>query len=367
MVTEAVVVQDQALAADGETGTGTAPAVRPFAPSWVDRLDAWIGSRPGPAWLTYLAIVAVAVAASVVEPVLDGADDPWVYAGMAFWGIVVPLSLWLVHHLSDVAGAAVDAFRPMLSASDAEAGRMRYAMTTIPARPAAAILVGSALITPLYYIADAEASGIVGLSQVGMVLRWASESFFGALIMVLLYQTVRQLQAVSRIHASATRVDLFRPAPLYAFSVLTSRAAAVIALLFLVPTVVAAAQTPVTERALLIVLPWLVLGIAAAALVFSVPLWGMRRRIVEEKGRLQGEVGRRIDAAIKVMHERIDAGDPAGARAQHDVLQALVMERDLVDKLPTLPWRPGAVGAVVSAVIAPLSLFVATRLLERVI
>jgi hypothetical protein len=51
----------------------------------------------------------------------------------------------------------------------------------------------------------------------------------------------------------------------------------------------------------------------------------------------------------------------------HDTLGVLVMERDLVDKLPTLPWRAGTAGAVASAIVLPIGLFVVTRLLERVI
>lgn len=35
--------------------------------------------------------------------------------------------------------------------------------------------------------------------------------------------------------------------------------------------------------------------------------------------------------------------------------------------LPTFPWRPGTLGAVLTAIALPLGLWVATRLLERVI
>lgn len=340
---------------------------RPYAPSWVDRIDDWIDGFPGRSWVAYAAIIAVFMLGSAVEPVLDGASDAAVWATAAFWGIVVPLSLWMLHHLGDVAGAAFDGFRPALGATDREATRMRYALTVTPARPALVILIVSVLSTPVYWLADPVASAVVGLSPIGLALRFVSEALFGAVLLILVYQSIRQLRAVGRIHAAATGIDLFRPAPLYAFSTFTARAAIVIALLFIAPTLVSVAVVTATTGILLIVLPWLVGGTLIAATVFIVPLRGMQRRILTEKRRLQDDVGARIETTIASMHERIDADDPAGARAWHEVLQGLVMERDLVDRLPTLPWRPGTLGAVVSAVVAPLALFVATRLLERLI
>lgn len=363
MATDAIVPPDLAIDAD----RGAEALERPYAPSWVDRLTGWLEGLPGPTWLAYATVTIVGVVLSLVEPLMDGVTDTVVVATAIFWGVTLPFTLWLLHALASVAGAAFDAFRPSLDATAAEAARLRYGLTVIPARPAWVILIGTVLATPLYYIGDPEGSGVIGLSPIGMGLRALSEVFFGALILVLLVQSFRQLRSVHRIHASATRVDLFQPAPLYAFSILTSRTAMVIALVFVVPTLVAAGTNSAAASALLIVLPWLGLGVVAAALVFVVPLWGMQRRIADEKHRLQTVVGGRIESTIAAMHERIDADDPAGARSQHEVLQALVMERDLVDKLPTLPWRPGTLGALVSAVVAPLGVFVLTRFLERVI
>lgn len=362
MTTDAVT-SERAMGAVGAEPA----AVRPYPPSWVDRLASWMERRPGPTWAAYLVLMVIASLASMMQPALAGEDDPWVWAIQVFWGIVVPLALWLFASLSDVAGSAFDEFRPALSTSEDEAQRMRYALTVTPARPAMTVLIISAVFTALYYIADPVASTVAGLPLPALVVRFLSETFFGGLILVLLYQTFRQLRDVGRIHASATRVDLFRPGPLYAFSRYTARTAIVIALIFIVPTLVATAQSPISAGYVLLIAPWVVVGVVAAASAFVLPLRGMQRRIASEKRRLQTEVGLRIEDTITTMHERIDADDPAGARAQHEVLQALVMERDLVDRLPTLPWRPGTLGAVVSAVVAPLGVFVLTRLLERVI
>jgi hypothetical protein len=265
-----------------------------------------------------------------------------------------------------VAADALDAFRPSLTVTDAEAARLRYELTVIPAIPALGILAFSAVFTPLYWWYDPVGSAVVGLTTGGLVGRFFSESFFGGLLVVFAYQSIRQLRAVDRIHRGATRVDLFKPAPLYAFSVLTSRTAIMLALVFTVPTAVAAAQAGGEGGSL-----WFVgfagIGVLVAAIVFVVPLLGMRRRIVAEKVRLQGEVGSRIESTIGAVHAAIDAGDLPGAASMNGALGVLIAERDLVDKLPTFPWRPGTLGAVATAIALPIGLSIATRLLERLI
>jgi len=47
--------------------------------------------------------------------------------------VVAPYLLWMRFYLDRVAAAALDAFRPMLAASDAEFLRLRYELTTLPA------------------------------------------------------------------------------------------------------------------------------------------------------------------------------------------------------------------------------------------
>ena len=284
----------------------------------------------------------------------------------AFWGITLPLTLWLLHYLGDVAGAALDGFKPAFTASASEAARLRYELTVAPARPVLVLTIATAAATALYYLADPVGSQIAGLSPLGLAMRYAAETFFGSIIIVLVFQSLRQLRAVGRIHAGATRVDLFRPAPLYAFSVLTSRTAIVIALVFIVPTLVAAQQGGLASG-WWIWAPYVIIGIVVAAAVFAVPLRGMQKRILAEKRRLQAEVGQRIETTIAAIHRSVDAGEIAEAGKMNDALAALITERELVDKLPTLPWRPGTLGGLITAIALPLGLFVVTRLLERVV
>jgi hypothetical protein len=233
----------------------------------------------------------------------------------------------------------------------------------VPSRGAAITLVIAAVTTPLYYVGDPVGSNIVGLSPAGLVGRYLAETFFGGLLLVLIYQSWRQLRIVGRIHSGATRVDLFRPTPLYAFSVFTSRAAIVIALVFIIPTLVAVADAPATMSTGLFWLwvPWIAGAIAAATIVFALPLRGMQRRIIAEKRRLQSEVGLRLETTMSAIHAAVDRGEIVEASRMNDALAALIAERELVEKLPTLPWRPGTLGALVSAIVLPLALFLVQR------
>lgn len=363
MTTEAST--QAALVAAGSTVPAATQFARPYPPSWVNRILDWMERLPGPTWLAYLGLGAISIAGGVVSAASSGKVSSEDLAFQVFWGVFQPLSLWLVGYLGNVAESAFDTYRPALHASADEADRIRYELTVIPARPAAIILVLTAILTPVYYVADPVGSLVVGLSPLGIVLRWVGETLFGALLIVLVVHSIRQLRAVSRIHGQATRVDLFRPAPLYAFSTLTSRTAIVIALVFLIPTMVAMSEG--SGQAAWIWVPYVAAGVVAAAAVFVLPLRGAQRRIVAEKSRLEMEVGQRLEATIDAVHQAVDHGEFANADALNKTLATLMTERELVHRLPTWPWQPGTIGAVVSAIVLPIGLWLATRLLERLV
>jgi hypothetical protein len=358
-----------ALDAAGHPAPATVAAAdpsRPYAPSWVNRLIRGIERLPGPTWAAYAVLLAIAVLVSNSLVWVNG-NVPWGQPDPAqtFWGAFNVLAVALVHYLDGVARRAFDAFRPALTLPEAEVARLRHDLTVVPARPALVLLVLAAVMTLAYYALDPESSQIVGLSPAALAIRAVVEIFFGAIIFVLVYHSLRQMRAVGRIHDRAVKVDLFRPAPLFAFSVLTSRTAIAITLIILVPLPVGVdVADPGTAW---VWIPWLVGGIVVAAVVFALPLQGMQRRIVAEKRHLQAEVGRRLAATIDMLHAAIDAGDLSQAGAMNDAFDALVKERDVVDRLPTWPWRPGTVSAVATAIGLPIMLFVTERILGQVL
>jgi len=322
-----------------------------YARSWVNVLADWVERLPGPSWLTYIVLAALGAAGNVAFAFWGSATRAVSEPVLAILGAFPVLLLWAFHHLADVAGDAFEQFRPALDGADTDTARLRFELTVVPARVGWIALLIAALAPPV--------AGIGG-EPVEFALRVAVSAVSGALALVLVYHASRQLWTVERVHARAIRIDLFRAPPLFAFSMLTSRTAIILAVLVIVTAVVSPTITPIG-----LAVSGSLLALAVA--VFVVPLRGMRRRIVAEKHRLQIEVGARIETTIARIHGAVDRDDPEAAARMHDALAVLVMERDLIDRLPTLPWRPTTAGAVLSVTVLPIVLFVVQRLISQTI
>jgi hypothetical protein len=361
MSTDTASMDDPARATISEA-SGFVP---PYAPSWVNVLIDRIDRLPGPAWAFYLALMVPAVIMQNAEFWLSGSTPVGRFSlGPTISGIELPGLVWLIRYLNGVASAAFEAFRPALGALDAAAARLRYELTVIPDRPATAItilIVGYVVISYVAPGAAAQLSGItVGeLASAGLAARLAP-----ALTTILLYLMLRQWRAVSRIHGRATRIDLFQPAPLYAFSKLTSRNAMA---LILLATVGVAAYSDIVSSSPAQAAPWFVLPMSVATAAFVLPLQGMHRRLVAEKHRLQAEAAGHLEAVIGEVHAAVEGGDLSRADGLSKLMASLVSEREVVAKLPTWPWQAGTIGGFVGAILLPIGLWLVTRLLEKVV
>lgn len=352
-------------APDRATGERLASVDAPYAQSWVNRLIDLIEGLPGPAWVAYLVALVPATLLVSSTDWLSGAPIGEVRADRALWAFALVGSLWLIHHLDGVARRALGDFAVILRAEPATFARLEYELTVIPARPAVVILGVAALRTAQAFIFQPETEALVGQSPAGLAIRFPFETLMTSLLVILLYHTLRQLRLVGRIHAMPPRVNLFRPAPLYAFSRLTSQTA--IGLVFL--TVPFLAQLNLATTTLEVAFQLLVAGVilGIALLAFVTPLIGMHGRMDEEKGRLRSELGSRIEALLDDLHGSVDRRELAGADGQNKALASLMSERDLVSRLSTWPWQAGTAGAVASAILLPILLFLLTRFLDRVL
>ena len=343
------------------------PVAEPYAPhdrSWVNVLIDGIERLPGPPWAAYLVGLVGAIVFVSATDWLSGAPVGQILPERAVWGAALVGSAWLIHYLDHVARAALAEFAPLLDASPAAIRDLEHELTVIPALPAVALLALSAFRTAEGFAFQPESEGTAGLTPLALALRFPFEVLLTALVLVLLYHTVRQLRWVGRIHAMAPRVNLFRPAPLYAFSRLTSQTAiGIVPLVIPFSSTLADAVTPL-EVVVALVIMALILG--TALLAFLVPLLGMHRRMSAEKRRLQTEVGIRIEILIGELHGSVDRRDLSGADGQNKTLVSLIAERELVHRLSTWPWQAGTAGAVGSALLLPIVIWLVTRFLERV-
>jgi hypothetical protein len=278
------------------------------------------------------------------------------------WGIATIVILAASHRLKAVAGSAFDAFRPALGTGVDDPDRARYELTVMPARPILLLTVFSVVITPAYYLADPVASQVVGLTPLGLVPRLISEAGISAILLGILYQAIRQMRIVSRLHVAANRVDPFRPAPLHAFSRLTAQVAFVLVGfnvlgMFLNPTMLE------SSAAITIFAPWLVGFTIVAAAIFIIPLRGMHGRLLAEKERLQGDAEERLKAILAELNRDIDTRDLARADALNKTLSSVLQQRDVLARLPTWPWSAGTFRGFVTAILLPLAIFLIQRVL----
>ncbi|MEO8272568.1 MAG: hypothetical protein ABI620_00710 [Chloroflexota bacterium] len=339
----------------------------PYAPSWLNRLLAFIERQAWPAWLTYTVLSLVSIVASHTQLWTTGEAPPWSFTvAYTYYGILPFALLWAVGYLDRVAASAFDTFRPALTVSPGELERLRYELTVIPAVPALVLAIITFALTATSYALDPVASDVVGLSAPVLAVRLVFEAFNGAVAIVIVYQLLRQMRQVRSLLARSTRVDLFQPGPLYAFSKLTSRTG--IVLVVFVASSAIVAPLPVDSGVFLwIWAPWLIAPSVIAAIAFLVPLQGMHDRLVAEKERLQDEAEQRLKSVLQDINRSVDAGDLSRADAQNKSLATMIQQRDVLAKLPTWPWSTGTLRAFVTAILLPLGLFLIQRVLTQLV
>jgi hypothetical protein len=341
------------------------PLTRPYPPSWVDHLIALIERLPGPVWLFYglllLALILVTNALQWWDGTLPFGTFHWVRITEPFYLVY---SLALIHYLNSVARRALEGFRPAMAIDESAYAGLHYELMTMPAHGGLVTLgIGAMLGILIVWATPADFGVFARSSRVTLIFEGVVIASFGAAAVVtLLYHTLRQLHLVSQIHRRATHINLFKPAPVYAFSVLTARTG--IGLYFFSLFIIAAdpvmASHPV---AIAVTVALILLGTAA----FVLPLNSMHRRLVEEKERLIAEANRRIVALMTKLHHQVDIDSLERSGELNSAMNALMTERDLLDKLSTWPWKPATLRGFVSSVMLPIVLWLITRYLGQFI
>jgi hypothetical protein len=331
--------------------------------SWIDRWIAWIDGLPLPAWLVYALVFLLQALLAAIPSWMDGSSAPGVFVPLDFLaGFWTVLPLALMHHLDHYAEQALMTFRPVCDADEGEVHSLRQSLGTMPALPAALAGVAGGLFLWIVFLADRDLFLPVRTSSLHFGIAMAQLTVNFALLGTLLYHTIRQLFLVSRIYGRATRLDLFRLSPLYAFSSLTARTGiAWAAALYL-----SAALFPEFLRSQL-ALAFFVAQILLVLGVFAWPLLGIHGRLVAEKDHALDEIGRRLSHALAELESRTDAMDLAQMDALNKMVTGLGAGRELILKVPTWPWNPGTPLAVLTTLLLPVGLYLLQRLLEEMI
>ena len=335
----------------------------PYPPSWVDRLlERRRTSRFRPwVWYARLGLSIYLILAVIVW--LEGSSPFGTLSVVGYDGAgYVVIYLALMHYLDGVAQRAFDSFRPFLAGLDeGESERLCYELTTMPAQ-------GTLLAGGCGLLGTGAGLLLLHVSGLGHLIPVPAAEllilFLGNfMIGTYLYHTVRQLRVVSRIHDAATRVNLFRREPAYAFSRLTARTGASWVLAFtlgVVPRITLELGERYGPYGPLAWYPML----TAALLAFVLPLLSMRRLLRAEKRRVQAEVNVRLETMLTRLNERIDGGLLAEASDFKVTLDSLLIERDLVSRIPTWPWNVGTLAGYLSTILLPLLIWLLQQLLS---
>jgi hypothetical protein len=365
VVSEALASETPGVAV-APAASATAPAVaRPYPRSWLNLLFEAVTRLPGPTWLAYVVLAIPSIVVSNAALWLSGLR-PWgeLDPAQVFWGLAGAFIVAATYYLRNVAGDAFDAFRPALGGSVADADQERYRLTTIPARGVLLITLVSFGIGPLYYAADPVGSQVVGLSPAGLAARLVSEGLSTVFVLAIIYQALRQLRQVGRLHKVAERVDPFSPLPLYAFSRLTAQTAGVL-ILFNAAGFVLNPALLASDGGTVLTVGWLAGISLVAGFIFIAPLRGMHGRLTGEKERLEAAAGERLRALLAELNAAIDARASAQVDALDRTISALRHEREILAKLPTWPWSGATIRGFASALFLPIALFLIQRFLSQ--
>jgi hypothetical protein len=272
-----------------------------------------------------------------------------------------------IHYLDKVAADAVDKFCPSMFVSEPQDAKVSYRLTHLPARTVRILtLVGIAL--AMLMIAGIQ-QGYVHTDQHYFGTSMAAQLYWRAALIAdqilfwnLIYHNIHQLRIVNLIYARYTRIDLFNLTPLYSFSRLsayTALSTILIAYLWL-------ATFPWLSNDYLVIGSWLI-GILAAMAGFILPLLGIHSRLVAEKQRWKVDVGQSLKVSITNFQQSIADRNHEEVELLLKVIEGIKQQQAILDQIPTWPWQPGTVRGLTTTVLVPIFLWVALRVLERII
>ncbi len=290
----------------------------------------------------------------------------------------LPYFLGLMHYLDKAAGSAIASFRPLLSLPKAGArssvkdrstfDTLAYQLTTLPRRQALLATLAGVVFTAAALLGDPASGSTSGFlaGTAGTPLSTASVLIVfipvNVLIPLILYHTVHQLVQVSRIYTTHARVNIYQLQSLYALSLPGAYTAlGVISFLYGLWAI-----TDPTKGANAIQIGISLVFAAIAAATFAWPLWGAHRRLVNEKeARLADAARSRFEAATRELHRRMDTGRLTHMDDLNKAVATLEIEQNALHKVPTWPWQPGALRAVVAALLLPVAIWAIQALLGR--
>lgn len=344
-------------------GNVSAPTATRSRPGAVSRFLAWTDRLPGHGWWVFPALAALLFAYAHVilwatGRMPFGTVDEVIVVGIAYG----PFLLAVLAAANVVSRRSLAEFWPATGWPQADRAGWEAAFANTPGPWGwVALLIGIVLALASFFSAPAAWLG-QGADRLILLVAYLPSLVLGyAMAPGGFVHTVRQLRLVARIHREAQRIDPFDRGPVYAFSrltVVTGLGYVLVGYYTLTVNGVFAGGSLVTAGAI-------VFSIAVGVATFTIPLWGIHERLVDEKALLIRGVEDRVARIGTEMYRRIDAGEFDGSKVMSDALGGVTLLRDRIQRLPTWPWPPQLLRGFVSALILPLVIYVLTRLVSN--
>jgi hypothetical protein len=280
--------------------------------------------------------------------------------------VVLPLfafaALPALAFFNRVGERAMTAARPVLVDDEHGYETLSYRLTTLPAGPTLIAAVGGllqfALLTAIQPSDTYERLQIF-VTPVASVLQGVLQVLTWSGIGVVIFEIVRKLWIIDDIYRHHLRINVLSPGPLYAFARLAGAMVAFATVFGAVGMLALADLATTTQGIALAAIPT-----ALAATGFVAPLWGAHRLMAQAKTRNLDALGERIEATIAALRMQVDQNDLPSVGLLKDALDGLITARNEYLAVPTWPWQRSTLGGVVTALGAPLAVWLVTRLLE---
>ena len=91
----------------------------------------------------------------------------------------------------------------------------------------------------------------------------------------------------------------------------------------------------------------------------------MHQRLNHAKKRLIAENDQRFESVLNELNEQIDARHLDQVEALTKTITGLSTQRDILNKIPTWPWRAGTFRGMATTLLLPIIIWLITRLLTR--
>lgn len=351
----------------------TSARVRPYAPSFADRLIQRLEQAPIPLWISFSVLALAHVVLFVAVQSWQGAYQQ---RGFHPWHIFIALQPWYpivaIAYLDRVALESIQRFRRAMGGGQAASEQARYRLTTMPPhRPILAGIVGVA-ISLLLFVVVQDFSLTYEISRIAPT-PFSTSTFLVYILMawfwfgVWVYHTIHQLFVVHYLYTATASVDLFHPEPLHALSAITSRTAILILANTYGWIAANAAGGASDQTSFLSLLVTNAFFIGLGVLIFVWPLWGAHRLLEAAKSQALAANAEKFRAAVEQVHRSVEVGQVEHIGGWNNALSALQVERAQLEKLATWPWSPGALRNLIVTLVVPVLVWAIQFGLQRLL